>query len=95
MSRRHLAIIGISVILFVVCAELLALFLYYVDTGGLFYVHRKTYELIQETTERRLTGDGLHPYFGPTHTPGHPFDIPEHLLERRSPTDPSAQLHAG
>ena len=29
----------------------------------------------------RLTGDGLHPYFGPTHRQGYPFDIPESLRE--------------
>ena len=37
MTRRHLGIIGVNVILFLVFAELAALTIYYVDTGALFY----------------------------------------------------------
>ncbi|MBI4264216.1 MAG: hypothetical protein HY657_07560 [Acidobacteria bacterium] len=81
MSRRFLRIAAVNVAAFLVLAELAALALYYVDTGALFYAHRKTYTLIPETTEGRLTADALHPYFGPTHTPGHPFDIPDALRE--------------
>jgi hypothetical protein len=79
MLRRALGLVFVNVIVFCVLAELLALFLYYNETGRLFYTYRKPYEPIAETTQGRLTGDGLHPYFGPTHRQGYPFDIPEPL----------------
>jgi len=79
MLRRTLAVVVVNIIVFCVLAELLALFLFYNDTGRLFYTYQKPYEPIAETTQGRLTGDGLHPYFGPTHRPGHPFDVPEAL----------------
>jgi hypothetical protein len=81
MSRRALGVIVINAIVFCVLAEAVALFLYYDATGRLFYTYRKVREPIAETREGRLTGDGLHPYFGPTHREGHPFDIPESLRE--------------
>jgi hypothetical protein len=84
MSRRALGVIVINAMVFVVLAEALALFLYYNDTGRLFYSYRKTYEPIAETREGRLSGDGLHPYFGPTHRQGYPFDIPESLRDGAS-----------
>jgi hypothetical protein len=79
MLRRTLGVVLVNVIVFVVLAELLALFLFYNETGRLFYTYRKPYEPIAETAQGRLTGDGLHPYFGPTHRQGYPFDIPEPL----------------
>ena len=79
MTRRLLGIIGLNVILFLVFAELVALAFYYVDTGALFYIHRKSYPAFLETARQQLTADALHPYFGPTHREGHPFDIPESL----------------
>jgi hypothetical protein len=84
MLRRILGIFAINVIVFCVLAELLALFLFYNDTGRLFYTYRKPYEPIAETQRGRLTGDGLHPYFGPTHRQGYPFDIPENLRADQS-----------
>ena len=69
-----------SLVVFCVCAELVALTAYYVETGGLFYTHRKTYqELFPAPENGRLIGEALHPYFGPTHKPGTAFDIPEAL----------------
>lgn len=79
VTRRHLGIIGVNVIIFLVFAELVALGFYYVDTGALFYIHRKSYPTLLETARQQLTADALHPYFGPTHREGHPFDIPESL----------------
>jgi hypothetical protein len=84
MLRRALWVVFVNVIVFCVLAELLALFLFYNETGRLFYTYRKPYEPIAEAQQGRLTGDGLHPYFGPTHRQGHPFDIPEPLRENES-----------
>src|SRR5688572_25668251 len=70
MGRIRVASIAISVTIFVVFAELVALFLYYVDTGRLFYTYRRTVPVIEETAQGALTGDALHPYFGPIHRPG-------------------------
>jgi hypothetical protein len=87
MLRRALGIALVNAIVFCVLAELLALFLFYNETGRLFYTYQKPYELIPETQQGRLTADGLHPYFGPTHRQGSPFDIPESL--RASPSAPA------
>jgi hypothetical protein len=81
MLRRTLGVVLVNVIVFAVLAELLALFLFYNQTGRLFYTYRKPYEPIAEAQQGRLTGDGLHPYFGPTHRQGYPFDIPEPLRD--------------
>src|SRR5688572_11719619 len=81
MLRRTLGVVLVNVIVFCVLAELLALVLFYNQTGRLFYTYRKPYEPIAETQQGRLTGDGLHPYFGPTHRQGYPFDIPESLRD--------------
>jgi hypothetical protein len=89
VSPRHLlSRLAVSVVIFCLTAELLALAIFYWDTGHLFYAWRKAYEPIPETVAGQLTGDGLHPYFGPTHKPGHPFDIPEEL--RPTPAPPRA-----
>jgi hypothetical protein len=85
--RRALVIVLVNLVVFLALAELVGLLLFYEDTGHVFYVHRKTYEVIPESREGRLTAEGLHPYFGPTHAPGTPFDIPESL--RDPPTAPS------
>jgi hypothetical protein len=80
MASRVGARLATSVVVFCVCAELVALMAYYVETGALFYAHRKTYQaLLPGPGGRRLVSEALHPYFGPTHTPGTPFDIPEAL----------------
>jgi hypothetical protein len=70
MSRRLVQLVVINVVIFVVLAEGLGLFLYYVDTGHLFYTHTAAPAAIEETARGALTGDVLHPYFGPIHRPG-------------------------
>ena len=86
--RRRTTIVAINVVILVVLAEALSLAIYYVETGGLFYIHRRTYKPIPETQNQRLTPNALHPYFGPTHRPGHPFSMPATLLtETSSPPD--------
>ena len=81
MARRYIWIVAVNLVLLGLLAEVTALFLYYVDTGAFFYTHRRTYEQIVDTPERRLSGDALHPYFGPTHVPGLPLQIPAALRE--------------
>jgi hypothetical protein len=69
-----------SIVAFAFWAELLAVAAYYVDTGALFYTHRKAYpELLPTPEDRLVVGEAVHPYFGVTHRPGTPFDIPESL----------------
>ena len=82
---RLLARVVISIAIFCLTAELLALAAFYWDTGHLFYAWRRAYEPIRETAAGQLTADGLHPYFGPTHKPGYPFDIPEELRPQPPP----------
>jgi hypothetical protein len=79
-------LVAINVAVFCVLAEGLGLLLYYNETGRLFYTYRKTYEPIEARREGRLTGEGLHPYFGPTHRAGARFDLPESM--RDSPPPP-------
>lgn len=80
MAGRTGARLVLSLIVFVLCAELLGVAAYYVDTGALFYTHRKSYpELLPVPQDRLVVGEALHPYFGPTHRPGTPFDIPASL----------------
>jgi hypothetical protein len=78
--RRFLGLAVVNLIVFGVLAEAAALFLYYVDTGAFFYLDDRQYPRIAEGSAERLTGDALHPYFGPTHTQGHPLQIPPELL---------------
>lgn len=88
MSVGQIArLVIINVVVFCVLAEGLGLLLYYNETGRLFYTYRKTFEPIEARREGRLTGEGLHPYFGPTHRAGSRFDIPESM--RESPPPPT------
>lgn len=90
VARRYLKIVAVNLILLGFFAEIAGVFLYYVDTGALFYVHEKLYERIDDAPERRLTGDALHPYFGPTHVPGLPLQIPANLQSAQTGTaDPA------
>ena len=89
--KRALARVTTSVVVFALCAELLGLAAYYADTGALFYGHRKTYpELLPTPQDHLFLGEAVHPYFGFTHKPGVPFDIPEPL--RRGTATPARLL---
>ena len=82
MAGRTRARLIFSLVVFCFAAELVGLAAYYVDTGALFYLHRKTYpELLPAPQDRLVVAEALHPYFGPTHRPGTPFDIPAALRE--------------
>ena len=83
MSPRRVGLVLINLLVFVVLAELASLAIYYVQNGGLFYIHRKQYKPVAEGGQQTLTANALHPYFGPTHRPGHPFNIPDALLSGR------------
>lgn len=82
MRQRPLAVLSVSVIVFCVAAEVLGLLIFYYQHGWLFYLY--PYEsvpaLIPQTANGQLTREGLHPYFGPTHKPGIPFDVPIRAL---------------
>src|SRR6185503_6385584 len=82
---RILRVVAVNVTVFCVLAEGLGLLLYYNETGRLFYTYGKPYEPIEARREGRLTGEGLHPYFGPTHRAGARFDIPDSMLESPPP----------
>jgi hypothetical protein len=85
---RVAARILVSLIAFVLSAELLGLAAYYIRTGAFFYTHQRTYPAPLPMPEDRLAvGEAVHPYFGVTHRPGTPFDIPESL--RAHATEPS------
>ena len=89
--KRTVARAATSIAVFVLFAELLGLVAYYIDTGALFYVHRKTYqELLPTPQDHLFLGEAVHPYFGFTHKPGVPFDIPEPL--RRGTAIPARLL---
>jgi hypothetical protein len=82
VAGRTGARLAVSLVAFCLCAELLGLASYYVDTGALFYIHRKAYpEPLPAPQDRLVVGEALHPYFGVTHRPGTPFDIPASLRE--------------
>ena len=85
MPARGLRI-ATSLGIFLICAELLGLAAYYIDTGALFYAHRKTYsEILPTPGDRLVLAEAVHPYFGFTHRPGTPFDIPGTLRPDGTP----------
>jgi hypothetical protein len=89
--KRTVARAATSIVVFLLFAELLGLVAYYIDTGALFYIHRKAYqELLPTPQDHLFLGEAVHPYFGFTHKPGVPFDIPEPL--RRGTAIPARLL---
>lgn len=81
MVKRVVTLAVVNMAVFCALAELLALGIFYYDHGWLFYVdpYRPTITPIQEGSGDALTAVGVHPYFGPTHRPGIPFDLPPEL----------------
>jgi hypothetical protein len=80
---RALKLIGVNVVVFLVAAELLALGVYYFQTGWLFYLnpYRTRFEAAGATAGGGLTDMGLHPYFGPVHRAGIPVEIPASMQD--------------
>ena len=79
--KRGLLLLLVNLVVFCAAAELLALGVFYVDHGWLFYFdpYREPLPMVQDAPDEGLTAVGLHPYFGPTHRPGIPFDLPPAL----------------
>jgi hypothetical protein len=79
--RQLFSVALINVVLFCAGAEILGLLVFYYQHGWLFYVdpYIPEYPTVADRTAEALTSAGLHPYFGPTHRKGAPFDIPEAL----------------
>jgi hypothetical protein len=79
--RRLVALLVVNVLVFLVAAELIALGVFYYQTGWLYYVdpYRPPLAVAPQPQGGRLTSIALHPYFGPTHQPGIPFDMPDAL----------------
>jgi hypothetical protein len=83
MIRRVAVLFVVNLLVFVAAAELIALAVFGFQTGWLYYVdpYRPQIERVAEPAEGRLTTAALHPYFGPTHQPGIPFDLPPALRQ--------------
>jgi hypothetical protein len=79
--KRALLLAAVNVAVFCIAAELLALAVFYYQHGWLFYLdpYRPTLARIEAAPGQGLTAVGLHPYFGPTHRAGIPFDLPPGL----------------
>jgi hypothetical protein len=86
MASRAGARLIVGVVAAALCAEMLGVAAYYVDTGALFYVHDKAYsDVLPVPADRIAVTEAVHPYFGFTHAPGTPFDIPEPLRATGAP----------
>jgi hypothetical protein len=81
VAGRRAATVLVNLVVAVVLAEVVAVAIYYVQHGGFFYLHRKVVKPLADVRQQGLTATALHPYFGPTHKPGHPFSVPEPLLK--------------
>jgi hypothetical protein len=84
--KRLVFLLAVNLLVFLVAAELIALGVFYYQTGWLYYLDPYTPALavVEEAPGGRLTSFALHPYFGPTHQPGIPFDAPEALRSPRA-----------
>ena len=70
MARR-LLLVAINIALFAVLAEAVAVTWYYTQRHALFYTAPAAVPApLVETARGELSGDVLHPYFGPIHRPG-------------------------
>ena len=88
MRLQHgLRLAAINLLVFAIAAELIGVAVFYFQHGWLFYIdpYRTRYEPIADTRTGELSAIGLHPYIGPTHRPGIPFDIPEALRQGERP----------
>ena len=91
MIRRVVSLLVVNLVVFAVAAELIALAVFYYQTGWLYYIdpYRPQLAAVPEPPAGALTTAALHPYFGPTHQPGIPFDMPEALRDPAAPPEAS------
>jgi hypothetical protein len=91
MSRRIASLLVVNVLVFVAATELIALTAFGFQTGWLYYIdpYVPQIERVAEPAEGRVTTMALHPYFGPTHQPGIPFDMPAALRPPQSSRVPA------
>jgi hypothetical protein len=92
MLRRVAFLFVINLLVFVVAAEVIAAAVFGYQTGWLYYVdpYRPQTAIVPEPAGGRVTTAALHPYFGPTHQPGIPFDLPAALRPPQAPNEPRA-----
>jgi hypothetical protein len=81
MLKRAVTLLVVNLVVFVATAEVIALAVFGFQTGWLYYVDPYVPQIapVAEPEGGRLTTTALHPYFGPTHQPGIPFDMPAAL----------------
>lgn len=81
MVKRIVVLVAVNLAVLAIGAELAGLAVFYYQTGWLFYAdpYRPVVEPLAPASVQGMTGQALHPYFGPTHRPGIPFDLPESL----------------
>ena len=71
MAKSRLFLVAINVVVFVALAELAAVAFYFFQHGAFFYTAQRAVPApLPETARGELSGDVLHPYFGPIHRPG-------------------------
>lgn len=70
MWRRRFTTLAIQIVVFALLAEVAAVVVHYYDVGWLYYVRPPRRPVIEETARGVLSGDVLHPYFGPIHRVG-------------------------
>jgi hypothetical protein len=79
--RRAAALVVINLLVFGVLMEIAGLLFHFFTSGSLLYLDRPVYQLATDAASEQLTNDVLNPYFGPSHKPGIPFEVPPDLRE--------------
>jgi hypothetical protein len=95
--RRVVSLLVVNALVFVAAAELIALAVFGFQTGWLYYVdpYVPQIERVAEPAGGRVTSVALHPYFGPTHQPGIPFDMPAALRAEGSDAPTAGRAGGG
>lgn len=94
MTRRTIGRLALSLIVFVLCAELLALLWYGARTGSLFYVRPDVeQETVVAPQDQLATEIAVHPYFGFAHIPNAGFhdERTERLKRQGWPAEEAAK----
>src|SRR5262245_56047482 len=71
MAAIRLSRVAINVVVFLALSEIAGVVIFAVQHGSVFYTAEKPIPApLPETVRGELSGDVLHPYFGPIHRPG-------------------------